>query len=145
MGVNFAVSAARVQKRAASRATCNEVKRAAAVWRATYREHRENDLKQMGVVIPLSDWLGHNNGPDILSSTLFIERQWRKAQDEAFRPPSLELGRRWARMAEKLGLSYREFRIVMLEHGLHPTQEDATRIKALRAVQQGSRKCENAY
>ena len=47
---------------------------------AGWRERRENDLREMGVVIPLSDWLGHNNGPDIFNSTLFLEHQWRAAQ-----------------------------------------------------------------
>ncbi len=128
MAVNFALSAAKAHAKTARRETRAEVKAAASVW----RERRENDLKQMGVVIPLSDWLGHNNGPDILESLLFKEWRWRRAQAEAFAPPDAETGARWARKAEELGLSYREYRLELLERGRHPTDEDAARIRAAR-------------
>ena len=128
MALNFALSAARAQARTARRETRIELKQAAASW----RERRENDLKEMGVVIPLSQWLGHNNGPDILESLLFKEWRWRKVQEEAFTPPNAETGMRWARKAEELGLSYREYRLELLERGRHPTDEDARRIRAAR-------------
>ena len=128
MAVNFALSAARAQARTGRRETRIELKQAAASW----RERRENDLKEMGVVIPLSQWLGHNNGPDILESLLFKEWRWRKVQEEAFTPPNAETGMRWARKAEELGLSYREYRLELLERGRHPTDEDARRIRAAR-------------
>ena len=76
MAVNFALSAAKAQARTARRETRVELKQAASSW----RERRENDLKEMGVVIPLSQWLGHNNGPDILESLLFKEWRWRRAR-----------------------------------------------------------------
>lgn len=129
MAVNFALSAAKARARASARDTRREVSKAAASW----RERRENDLKEMGVVIPLSDWLGHNNGPDILESTLFLQRQWQAAQDAAFAPPDAETGRRWAEKAEKLGLTYREYRLELLERGRHPTEERAQDIRASRA------------
>jgi hypothetical protein len=89
-------------------------------------------LKQLGVVIPLSDWLGHNQGPPILDPTLLLERQWRVAQTAAFAPPDTETGRRWAEKAAKLGLSYREYRLELLERGRHPTEEEAQRIVKAR-------------
>jgi hypothetical protein len=128
MPVNFAVSAARAQARSARRDTRAELKQAVSGW----RERRENDLKEMGVVIPLSQWLGHNNGPDLLESLLFKEWRWRKAQKAAFEPPDAETGARWARKAESLGLTYREYRLELLERGRHPTEEDAERIRAAR-------------
>jgi len=128
MAVNFALSAAKARARTARRETRTEIRQAATSW----RERRENDLQEMGVVIPLSDWIGHNNGPDIRESLLFIERQWRKAQADAFAPPDAETGARWARKAEELGLSYREYRLELLERGRHPTDEDASRIRANR-------------
>jgi hypothetical protein len=128
VAVNFALSAAKAHAKTARRETRAEVKAAASVW----RERRENDLKAMGVVIPLSDWLGHNNGPDILESLLFKEWRWRRVQAEAFSPPDTETGARWARKAEELGLSYREYRLELLERGRHPTDEDAARIRAAR-------------
>ena len=132
MPVNFAVSAARAQARSARRDTRVELKQAVSGWRASFREHRENDLKEMGVVIPLSQWLGHNNGPDILENLLFKEWRWRKAQEEAFAPPDAETGARWARKAEELGLTYKEYRLELLERGRHPTDEDAERIRRAR-------------
>jgi hypothetical protein len=134
MAVNFALSAARAQARSARRESRGELKQAALSW----RERRENDLREMGVVIPLSQWLGHNNGPDVLESLLFKEWRWRRAQEEAFAPPDAGTGIRWARKAEELGLSYREYRLELLERGRHPTEEDAVRIRAARPSQAGS-------
>ena len=133
MAVNFALSAAKARAKIARRETRAELKQAAASW----RERRENDLKDMGVVIPLSQWLGHNNGPDMLESLLFKEWRWRKVQDEAFAPPDADTGARWARKAEALGLSYREYRLELLERGRHPTDEDARRIRAARPRRAG--------
>ncbi|HEV7690057.1 MAG TPA: hypothetical protein VGO52_04520 [Hyphomonadaceae bacterium] len=132
MAVNFAVSAARAQARSVRRDTRAELKQAVSGWRASFREHRENDLQQMGVVIPLSQWLGHNNGPDILENLLFKEWRWRQAQKAAFAPPDAETGARWARKAEELGLTYKEYRLELLERGRHPTEEDAERIRSAR-------------
>jgi hypothetical protein len=129
VAVNFALSAAKAHARTAQRETRSELKQVASSW----RERRENDLREMGVVIPLSQWLGHNNGPDILESLLFKEWRWRKVQEEAFAPPDAETGARWAKKAEALGLSYREYRLEMLERGRHPTDEDARRIRAARS------------
>ena len=132
MAVNFAASAARALARSTARDTRVLVKQAAASWRVTQREQRENDLQQMGVVIPLSEWLGHNNGPDILESLLFKQWRWTRCREEAFAPPDAETGIRWARKAEELGLSYAEYRLELLERGRHPTHEDAARIRAGR-------------
>jgi hypothetical protein len=128
LAVNFAVSAARARAKTARREPRTEIKTAASTW----RERRENDLKEMGVVIPLSDWLGHNNGPDILESQLFTEWNWRKAKQAAFAPPDAETGARWARKAADLGLTYVEYRLELLERGRHPTDEEARRIRAAR-------------
>lgn len=132
MAVNFALSTARLHAKAMHRQPQRELKAAAKIWTATHKERRENELTRLGVVIPLSEWLGHNNGPDLFESTAFLEFIWTRAQADAFRPPSLEIGRRWADAAEKLGLTYREYRLELLEHGRHPTEEDATRIRANR-------------
>jgi hypothetical protein len=130
MAINFALSAARAQAKSVRRETRAELKQAVSGW----RERRENDLQQMGVVIPLSLWLGHNNGPDILESSLFKAWRWKQAQEEAFTPPDADTGRRWAEKAEALGLSYREYRLELLERGRHPTDEDAKRIRASRPL-----------
>ena len=132
MAINFAVSAAKAQRRSLARDTRVAIKEAAASWRVVHREQRENDLREMGVVIPLSEWLGHNNGPDILESLLFKQWRWTRARAEAFAPPNAETGVRWARKAEELGISYAEYRLELLERGRHPTHEDAARIRKAR-------------
>lgn len=132
MAINFALSAARVQARSASRDIRTQIKSAAANWRATHKEQRENELREMGIVIPLSEWLGHNNGPDFLEHLRFKEWAWTQARKAAFAPPDPETGARWARKAEALGLSYDEYRLELLERGRHPTDEDATRIRNAR-------------
>ena len=71
MAINFAVSASRALNRTMRREPRAELKQAAVAWRASHREQRGNDLKETGIVIPLSEWLGHNNGPDILENLLF--------------------------------------------------------------------------
>ncbi|MEZ6029266.1 MAG: hypothetical protein R3C46_05900 [Hyphomonadaceae bacterium] len=132
MAVNFAVSAARAQARSSSRETRNQVRAAAASWRATHKEQRENELREMGIVIPLSEWLGHNNGPDFLENLRFKEWRWTQVRKAAFAPPDAETGARWARKAEELGLSYEEYRLELLERGRYPTEEDAKRIRGSR-------------
>ena len=134
MAVNFAVSASRALARTSRREPRVELKQAASVWRASHREQRENELREMGVVIPLSAWLGHNNGPDILENLLFKEWCWTQARKAAFAPPDPETGARWARKAEELGLSYEEYRLELLERGRHPTDEDARRIRDARPI-----------
>ncbi len=98
MAINFALSAARARTRNGARDTRVELKQAVSSW----RERRENDLRENGLVIPLSDWLGHNNGPPLLECTLFLERQWRAAQAAAFAPPDDVTGVRWAEKARNL-------------------------------------------
>lgn len=83
-------------------------------------------------MIPLSAWLDHNNGPDILESLLFKEWRWTQPRKAAFAPPDPETGAGWARKAEELGLSYEEYRLELLERGRHPTEEDARRIRNAR-------------
>ena len=125
MAFDFSASAARARTRSAPRETVRAVI-------VGWRERRENDLAQLGIVLPLSIWLGHNNGPDILENLLFKEWRWTRAREEAFAPPNAETGARWARKAEELGLSYAEYRLELLERGRHPTHEDAKRIRDAR-------------
>lgn len=132
MPVNFALSAARAHARSSSRDTRTQIKSAAATWRATHKEQRENELREMGIIIPLSEWLGHNNGPDFLENLRFKEWRWKEARKAAFAPPDHETGVRWARKADELGLSYEEYRLELLERGRHPTDEDAKRIRNAR-------------
>ncbi len=130
MAVDFTASAARARGRLSARDMSVRTAKAVKGWRAT----REANLKQSGIVIPISEWLGHNNGPPMLESQTLLERQWRMARAAALAPPDPATGRRWADLAQRLGLSYEEYRIELLERGRHPTQEDAARIRAGRPL-----------
>lgn len=127
MAFDFSASAARARARSSARET--ETARQAIVG---WRERRENDLAQLGIVLPLSVWLGHNNGPDILEAGAWQEWCWTRARAAAFAPPDAETGARWAKKAEVLGLSYEEYRLELLERGRYPTEEDARRIRNAR-------------
>lgn len=130
MAVDFAASAARARGRLSARDMSVRTAKAAAGW----RERREANLQQSGIVIPISEWLGHNNGPPMLESQTLLERQWRMAREAALAPPDAATGRRWADLAQRLGLTYEEYRIEMLERGRHPTQEVAALIRARRPL-----------
>src|SRR4051812_25596602 len=55
---------------------------------------RISDRKTDGIVIPLSEWIGHNNGrkrPGWDDELLFIEYCWREAHKKAWKAPSQEL------------------------------------------------------
>ncbi|MEX0839958.1 MAG: hypothetical protein WD034_10515 [Parvibaculum sp.] len=83
----------------------------------TARRQKEAQLAETGIVIPLSAWLGHNNGPDLLVSTAWQAYAWRKAQEKAWEMPPLEVIKRRAARAAALGLSYREYTLEILERG----------------------------
>jgi hypothetical protein len=86
-----------------------------------------------GAAISPFEWLGRNNGPDILESLL--SEQWRGTllQDGGFAPPDTETGMHRTRKTEELGLSYAEYLLDLLERGGHPPHEDAARIRAGRS------------
>jgi hypothetical protein len=92
---------------------------------AAEKARRAANLKAEGWVLPLSEWLGHNNGPDWFASELYIEHCWRKAQEKALAPPSQEIGVRRARKAEEAGMSYRDYVLEILERGRYPQKGEA--------------------
>ncbi|MDZ4382111.1 MAG: hypothetical protein U0942_12310 [Parvibaculum sp.] len=83
----------------------------------TARRQKETQLAETGIVIPLSEWLGHNNGPDILVPTAWHAYVWRKAHERAWKTPPLEVVKRRCARTEALGLSYREYTLEILERG----------------------------
>jgi hypothetical protein len=118
-------SGASIAYKARGRSVRGRLKRNAAAWRA----RRDGDMKARGVIIPLSEWLGHNNGPPLLESTLYLQYAWAKAIDAAWRPPSREIGLRWARKAAELGVSYRIYVLEILEHGRHLSADDVAALR----------------
>jgi len=75
------------------------------------------NLKSDGFVVPLSEWMGHNNGPDLDEGQLFLDYCWRAASTAAWKPPTPEIGARRARKASQLGVSYRRYVLEILERG----------------------------
>jgi len=90
---------------------------------AADKARRNANLKADGYVIPFSEWMGHNNGPDWFASELYLEYCWTKAHAKAWAPPSQEIGIRRARKAEAIGMSYRDYVLEILEHGRYPQGE----------------------
>ena len=92
------------------------------------------NLKAEGFVVPLSEWIGHNNGPDWFEYALYVAYCWKKAYAKAWTPPSQEIAVRRAKKAEALGLSYREYALEIMERGRFPDETLATQIKNKRAM-----------
>jgi hypothetical protein len=92
------------------------------------------NLKAEGFVVPLSEWLGHNNGPDWFEVALYVAYCWKKAYEKAWAPPSHELAVKRARRAEELGLSYREYALEIMERGRFPDEALAAQIISKRAM-----------
>jgi hypothetical protein len=110
------MSLADIQARAMSKIGRSPVAARKGYFAAADKARRNANLKADGYVIPLSEWMGHNNGPDWFAD-LFVDYCWRKAHEEAWTPPSQEIGVRRARKAAEAGVSYREYVLEILEHG----------------------------
>ena len=107
--------AAALKARSARRPARRRRVRGEALNRA--RAKNEMRLKEAGFVIPLSEWLGHNNGPEMSAATAYQSYLWRKAHAEAWKAPSPEIVALRARRAEALGISYEELTLEILERG----------------------------
>src|SRR5260221_10150375 len=83
------------------------------------------NLKAEGIVIPLSEWLGHNNGPDWFVDELFLDFCWRKSHAKVWAPPTQEIGIRRARKAQALGVNYKQYVLEILERGRYLNEETA--------------------
>jgi hypothetical protein len=83
------------------------------------------NLKADGYVIPLSEWLGHNNGPPWFDDELYLEHCWKIAHAKAWAPPTQEIGVRRARKAAALGVSYRTYVLEIIERGRYLDEETA--------------------
>jgi hypothetical protein len=92
---------------------------------AADKARRAANLKADGWVLPLSEWFGHNNGPDWFAGELYLDWCWRKAHEKAWAPPSQEIGIRRARKAEECGMSYRDYVLEIIERGRYPQKGEA--------------------
>jgi hypothetical protein len=100
-----------------------------AYFREAEKTKKIANLKAAGYVVPLSEWLGHNNGPAWDLETLFLDWCWRKAHEEAWKVPSQEIAVRRAKKAEALGLTYKQYTLEILERGRFPDEALAARLK----------------
>ena len=90
------------------------------------------DRKADGIVIPLSEWIGHNNGPSWDDELLFIEYCWQEAHKKAWAAPTQEIAVRRAWKAEALGLTYREYTLEIIERGRFPDEKLAAKLRRKR-------------
>ena len=93
------------------------------------RARRIANLKADGFVLPLSEWLGHNNGPAWDEWERYLDDCWRRAHAKVWAPPSQEIGVRRARKAEALGVTYRRYVLEILERGRYLDEEAVARLE----------------
>ena len=121
------MSIADIQARAQSRAGRSRSRQSYFV--AADKARKLADLKAEGFVIPLSEWIGHNNGPDWFEYELYVDYCWKKVHAKAWAPPTQEIGVRRARKAEELGVTYKQYVLEILERGRYLDEETAAELR----------------
>jgi len=122
---------ANIEARARAKIGQQDPRLRAKRFQAAEQARRVANLKAEGLVIPLSEWLGHNNGPDWFADELFLEFCWRHAHAKAWAPPTQEIGIRRANKAASLGVTYRQYVLEILEHGRYLDEETAKPFRKL--------------
>ncbi|PCJ69246.1 MAG: hypothetical protein COA62_11490 [Rhodobiaceae bacterium] len=84
---------------------------------AQMRSQRVERLEYQGYVVPLHPMIGHNLGPGLFDWDIFERRQMADAHTAAWTPPSYDVARRRVEQARKLGLSYDDYALEILERG----------------------------
>ncbi|WP_282605853.1 hypothetical protein [Pelagibius sp. Alg239-R121] len=79
-----------------------------------YREPELQALRAPSSPLPA---IGHNNGPPLTISNGWAKICWKKAQQEAWKTPPIEVVRSRMKRAKELGMSYREYTLEILERG----------------------------
>ncbi len=118
-----------IQARAAAKAGYASSKARASYFVAADRARRHANLVAEGYVLPLSEWLGHNNGPAWDALELFAAYCWKEAHRKAWTPPTWEIGVRRARRAEALGLTYKQYALEIMERGRYLDEDGAAALK----------------
>ena len=83
---------------------------------------------------------GHNGGPPLDDyrgppwgkGDAYIFLAWRAAHDKAWKAPSHAVMRMRLARAERLGLTYEEYTLEILERGRHLSEDDAERVAEIR-------------
>jgi hypothetical protein len=118
------MSLAAIEARARAKAGAGDPRARAKRYNIAEQARRIANLKAEGYVIPLSEWIGHNNGPGWDEVALFIAYCWKEAHKKAWTPPTFEIGVRRAKKAAALGISYREYVLELLERGRYLNKDD---------------------
>ena len=82
----------------------------------------------------------HNGGPPLDDydcprwgkGDAYIFLAWRAAHDKAWKAPSHAVMRMRLARAERLGLTYEEYTLEILERGRHLSEDDAERVAEIR-------------
>jgi hypothetical protein len=122
------MSLASIEARARSKAGSTDPRRRAKRFVEAERARRIANLKADGFVVPLSEWLGHNNGPAWDEWERYLDDCWKRAHTKVWKPPTQEIGVRRARKAEALGVSYRQYVLEILERGRFLDEETAAQL-----------------
>jgi len=122
---------ANIEARARAKIGQQDPRLRAKRFQAAEQARRVANLKAEGLVIPLSEWLGHNNGPDWFVDELFLEYCWRHSHARVWKPPTQEIGIRRAKKAASLGVTYRQYVLEILERGRYLDEETAKPFREL--------------
>jgi len=82
---------ANIEARARAKIGQQDPRLRAKRFQAAEQARRVANLKAEGLVIPLSEWLGHNNGPDWFVDELFLEYCLRHSHARVWKPPTQEI------------------------------------------------------
>jgi hypothetical protein len=123
------MSIADIQARAQSKAGRANSRARQSYFAAADKARKLADMKAEGFVVPLAEWIGHNNGPDWFEYELYIDWCWKQAHAKAWAPPSQEIGVRRARKARELGVTYKQYVLEILERGRYLDEETAAELR----------------
>ena len=84
---------------------------------------------------PLDDY----DGPPWGKDDAYIFLAWRAAHDKAWKAPSHAVMLMRLERAERLGLTYKEYTLEILERGRHLGEDDADRIAEIRRARRRKR------
>jgi hypothetical protein len=122
------MSLAAIEARARSKAGLSDPRLRAKRYAAAESARRLANLTAAGYVVPLSEWLGHNNGPGWDDDELFLDYCWKNAHRKVWTAPTPEVGIRRARKAASLGVTYRQYVLEIMERGRYLDEETAARL-----------------
>jgi hypothetical protein len=123
------MSLADIQARARAKAGRASSKSRQSYFVAADRARKEANLKAAGYVLPLSEWLGHNNGPSWDVELLYADHCWKLSHKKVWTPPTPEIGVRRARKAEELGVSYHDYVLEIIERGRYLDEDSAAKYR----------------